>query len=315
MKTDFAEQLRMLWFIEEHGTLAAAADLLGISPAAVTQRLSLAERIWEARLVERGPRGARLTPAGRALAAHGARIEREVAEAALAFAAYRQGLIRRLRVGAFQAAALHLLPPAMTALRHRVPDADLSVTDTQSSEALDLVADGTLDLAVLAAWDVAPAPRRGLELSPLLEDPMEVVFPDDHPLAARPGRVRLERLARESWVVIRAGTEARLQFDRATRAAGFDARIRFVTESYDVAQALVATGYGVALVSRLALRPARGITHRALAGPPLYRTLHVATPTGDRHTPLASTFRDLLANVATDLQAEWTRPGGSPGCR
>ncbi|WP_170322258.1 LysR family transcriptional regulator [Acrocarpospora macrocephala] len=301
MKGDLAEHLRLLALIEEHGTLAAASDVLELSPAAVTQRLARAEELWGVALVERGPRGAHLTPAGQALARHGSRIEREVAEATHAFAAYRQGLVRRLRVGAFQAAALHLLPPAMTALRHRVPDVDLSAIDLQSSDALGLVAGGDLDLAVLASWDVPPAPAPEVDVVTLLEDPMVVVFADDHRLAGSPRPVALADLAEESWVVIRGGTAARHQFDRVTHEAGFDPRIRFETESYDVAQALVGTGYGVALVSRMALRPGTALAHRPLAGTGAHRTIHAATPHGDRATPLAVTFRDLLADVARDL--------------
>jgi DNA-binding transcriptional LysR family regulator len=301
VKADLAEQLRLLALIEEHGTLAAAGSILGLTPPAVTQRLMRAESHWGARLVDRGPRGARLTPAGRALARHGLRIEREVEEAVTSFPAYRQGLVRRLRVGAFQAAALHLLPPAMTALRHQIAEVDLSVIDIQSSDAVDLVVRGVLDLAVLASWDVPPAPQPDVVLRFLLEDPMVVVFADDHPLAAAPAPVSLTTLADESWVVIRGGTDARQQFDRITREAGFDARIRFETESYDVAQALVGTGYGVALVSRMALRTDPGLAHRPLRHRNAHRTLHTVIPGGGRATPLTEAFHDLLVAAAADL--------------
>jgi DNA-binding transcriptional LysR family regulator len=301
VKTDLAEQLRLLALIDDHGTLAAAGDVLGLTPPAVTQRLTRAEEYWGARLVDRGPRGAALTPAGFALARHGHRIEREVEDATTSFPAYRQGLVRRLKVGAFQAAALHLLPPAMTALRHQVSDVDLSVIDIQSSDALELVSRGELDLAVLASWDAPPVPPRDLELRILLEDPMVVVFADDHPLAGAVGPVSLKNLADESWVVIRGGTDARQQFDRVTREAGFEARIRFETESYDVAQALVATGYGIALVSRMALRADPGLVHRPLRHRNAHRTIHSATPGGGRVTDLAATFADLLSAVAADL--------------
>lgn len=40
-------------------------------------------------------------------------------------------------------------------------------------------------------------------------------------------------------MVIRGGSAARAQFDRFTGEAGFEPRIRFETESYDLAQALV----------------------------------------------------------------------------
>jgi len=63
--------------------------------------------------------------------------------------------------------------------------------------------------------------------------------------------------------------QARAQFDHAAAAAGFTPKVRFETESYDVAQALVGTGIGVALISRPALTHLPGTTHRELAPPPI----------------------------------------------
>jgi DNA-binding transcriptional LysR family regulator len=301
MKSD-AEQLRLLGLVGEHGSLAAAADILGLTAAAVTQRLARTEDTWGLPLVLRGPRGATLTPAGRILAEHGHRIQTETVRAQEAFAAFQGAVARRLRIGAFQAAALHLLPPALTALRHRQADSDISVVDIESIHGPRMVADGDLDLAVIAAWDTPPQPPPGVELVPLMKDPMVLVLPDDHPLVGRRRRLRLEELRDEAWVVIRAGTAARLQFDRATRAAGFTAKIRFETESYDVAQALVGTGYGVAMVSRLARNAVPGTAHVLVTGvAELNRRLYAALPTERGAAPLVDEFLTLLADVATDL--------------
>jgi len=53
--------------------------------------------------------------------------------------------------------------------------------------------------------------------------------------------------------------------------------VRFQTASYDVAQALVGTGIGVALVSKLALSATPGTVHRELAEQGLHRRLYAAT--------------------------------------
>ena len=300
MKTDLADQLLLLSLIDEHGTLSAAGDLLGLTPPAVSQRLVRAENHWQVKLVERGPRGAKLTPPGLALAAHGRRIGREVDDAVASFPAYRQGLLRRLRVGAFQAAALHLLPPAMTALRHQVRDVDLSVTDIQSADGPELVRRSELDLAVIASWDKPPTVTPDLKITTIVEDPMVVAFADDHPLARATGPIKLSSLADESWVVIRGGTAARDQFDRVTKEAGFDPRIRFETESYDVAQALVGTGYGVALVSYMARRTDPGLVHRGLRGRPAHRTIHLLQPPTTK-SETAALFAELLVTAADEL--------------
>jgi DNA-binding transcriptional LysR family regulator len=145
-------------------------------------------------------------------------------------------------------------------------------------------------------------------LHPLLTDPMVVVLPDDHPLSAgAPAPVRLGELRDEAWVTIRAGHAARAQFDQATAAAGFTARVRFETESYDVAQALVGTGIGVALVSRLALTGVPGTVHRELTAPGLHRRLYAVAPADVTTTPLAGTYVDLLRDVAGEFLARTER--------
>jgi len=304
-------QLRLLALIERHGSLTAAAHTLKLTPAAVTQQVARAERDWKVPLVLRGPRGATLTAAGALLAAHGHVIDQQTDQAGAKLAALLGHLSLRLRVGAFQAAALHLLPPALTALRHRHPDADVSVQDLSSERGIEHVAKGSLDLAVIASWDAPPAPPPHVAVHPLLVDPMVVVLPDDHPLAMRRPvdiPLRLEELRDESWVTILAGHAAREQFDRAAGAAGFTPRIRFQTASYDVAQALVGTGIGVALVSRLALTRVPGTTHRELVHPPLDRRLHAVTPADTALTPLVDVFLRLLCDVAEDVTAIWTAP-------
>ncbi|MFN8030059.1 MAG: LysR family transcriptional regulator [Dermatophilaceae bacterium] len=302
MKADETEHLRLLSLIQDHGSLAGAADVLGITAPAATQRLAKAESVWGTRLVDRGPRGARLTTDGEVLAAYGRRIDRQAREALTEFRLRREGTRRRLRLGAFQQAALHLLPPAMTALRHRVGDADLSVLDIQSVDAVRLVAEGDLDLALMATWDNAPVADPRVRVTRLAADPIVVILPDDHPLARRgPSPVALPELSDEAWVVIRGRVHARAQFDRSTAAAGFAPRVRFESDSYDVAQALVATGYGVALVSRMTLRHWPGATWRPLVRPRLRQTIHIVRPVEDTRAPLAATFAGLLRDVARDL--------------
>jgi len=299
-------QLRLLALIERHGSLSAAAAALGITAAAVTQQVARAERDRGVPLVRRGPRGAALTAAGALLAAHGRVIDQETRQASTGLTALLGQLSLRLRIGAFQAAALHLLPPALTALRHRQPDADLSVVDITSEQGMPAVAAGDLDLAVIAAWDQTPVPPEHVQLHPLLTDPIVVVLPDDHPLIRDlppDAGLRLEQLSEESWVTILAGHAARAQFDRATAAAGFTPKVRFQTASYDVAQALVGTGICVALVSRLALARAPGTAYREVASEGLYRQLYAATLTDITLTPLVAAFLRLLHDVAGDIAA------------
>jgi DNA-binding transcriptional LysR family regulator len=311
-------QLRLLALIERHGSLSAAAHALGLTPAAVTQQVVRAERDWQVPLVLRGPRGAALTAAGALLASHGRTVEQAADQAQAHLAALLGRLSLRLRIGTFQAAALHLLPPALTALRYRHPDADVSVVDVVSGRGADEIGAGRLDLAIVASWGAPLAPPPHLRAHPLLLDPMVVVLPDDHPLAADrspDSALRLGQLRDEAWVSILAGHAAREQFHAAAREAGFTPTVRFETESYDVVQALVGAGGAVALVSRLALAHAPGTTHRELADPRPFRQLYALTRTDAGLTPLAELLIGLLRDVARDITATWGTPpaGSAPG--
>lgn len=303
MKSDVAEQLRLLALVREHGTLAGAGAALRLTGAAVTQRIAKAEADWGVPLVERTTRGARLTPAAEVLADHGLAVQAQVEAARSAFAEQVDDRARRLRIGAFHADALHLLPPAMTALRHRSPEVEVSVREIQSSQALDLVAAGELDVAVMASWDDPPEPLPHTRIDTLAEDPLVLVAPADHRVArtSERRRVRLASLADEVWVVIRAGVAARGQFDRVTADAGFVPEVRFESESYDVAQALVETGYGVALVSGLARRPLDGTVARRVDDRSARRTLHLVTPEHPAAPGLVEDAAGLLRSVAADL--------------
>src|SRR5947208_15436395 len=101
-------RLRLLRELSERATIAAVADALQFTPAAVSQQLAVLEREAGVRLLERAGRGVRITDAGLLLVGHArALLERaEQAEAELAAGAGR--LVGRARVGALPSVSMLL---------------------------------------------------------------------------------------------------------------------------------------------------------------------------------------------------------------
>lgn len=307
-------QLRLLAQIRSAGSLAGAARELGISAAAVTGQLRAAEHDWKVQLVIRGSRGAQLTAAGSALADLGDRIDAACVDASQLLDATLRSAAHRLRIGAFQAAAQHLLPAVVTALRHRHPECNLSISEIRSEMGLRLLASGALDVAVIAHYDAPLSAPLGIRVKELIVDPLAVCLPDDHPLVtahAQARGLRLGQLRDEDWIVITVGA-ARQTFDDAAAAEGFLPRVQVETSSYNVAQALVATGIGVALMDRLTIVPTPGATHRELIAPTLRRVIYAATTSEPAFPDLKSEFVELLCQVSADLAQGWTeRPIGN----
>ena len=148
----------------------------------------------------------------------------------------------------------------------------------------------------MATWDNVPVADPRVRVTRLAADPIVVILPDDHPLARR-GAAESGRPAGAVGRGVGGDQRARAR----AAAAGFAPRVRFESDSYDVAQALVATGYGVALVSRMTLRHWPGATWRPLVRPRLRQTIHIVRPVEDTRAPLAATLAGLLRDGARDL--------------
>src|ERR671933_2743113 len=128
-------RMRVLREVVACGSLSAAAAALSYTQSAVSQQVAALERECGAKLLERGPRGIRLTDAGRALVEHAdailARLD-DAEEELAAIAGLRGG---RLRIATFQSAGATLVPRALGEFHRRHPDVELTVTLEEANEA------------------------------------------------------------------------------------------------------------------------------------------------------------------------------------
>lgn len=293
-------RLLLLTQLRDHGSVTKVAQRTHRTPPAVSQQLARLEQEVGAQLVERRPHGCSLTPLGMRLVAHADQVNTAVQRALEDAANYLDAHRDRLRLGAFPTAGLALLPEALAALRHRHPHAELSVVDLGPVEGTTLVAEHTLDLALVGEYAEPIEAPPGTRLVPLIDDPIHVVMPEDHPLTRRPVP-KLQDFAADAWACAPAALPNRRQLDRAATADGFTPRVPFESDSYAVAQAVVSAGVAVSFVPRLALRKPPGTTHRPLADPHLSRRIHAVVPSNTDHAPLAETFLQLLHNICADL--------------
>lgn len=309
-------QLALLVEVQRTGSLAQAALHLGVTAPAISQQIAKLERAAQATLVERSTKGTRLTELGEGLAEHGRRVLAELDAAGESLAEATGAYLNRLRVGAPPSLSLRLLPDPVAAARYRTPGANLSVIEAGSDEGIALVLGGDLDLALAAFYGDPEA--EGLDasadavLEPLIDEPMVLVLADDHPLAAEPGAsVGFERLANEDWVSGAPGRPLRGQLDRAGASAGFEPKVPFVTESFDVAQSLADVGVAVALIPATAVEPRLSTVVRPVR-PTLTRRVCAVMPTRLERVPLLPEFLADLGRVARAVIGADPEPEPTP---
>ena len=263
-------RLQALHAVVATGSVKDAAAQLGYTPSAVSQHVSTLERETRTVLLEPAGRGVRPTAAGRLLAGHAATLLDRLAEAEAALAALNAGELGVLRLASFATAGAELLPPALARVRAALPRLEISLRVAERDEALSMLRQGILDLAVIEAHTL-PAPAvtdGGLIFHPLLSDPFRIVVPRGHRLARR-RIIKLADAADEFWIGIRcevgcchAATSA------AFHQAGFEPRRVVEADEYWPAQGFIAARLGLALIPALAL----GVLHDGVA----VRRLHHA---------------------------------------
>src|SRR3954451_11880764 len=175
-------RLRVLREVAACGSFSAAAESLSFTQSALSQQVAALERECATKLLERGPRGVRLTDAGRALVQHAdailARLDAAQEELA-AIAGLRGG---RLRIATFQSAGATLVPRAVGEFHQRHPGVELTVRQ-EELEPVEMCVAGEVDVALVMDFESLPHPAADLDLTKLLDDPYDVVLPRDHELA------------------------------------------------------------------------------------------------------------------------------------
>jgi DNA-binding transcriptional LysR family regulator len=308
------KHLRVLKEVAERGSFSAAAEALSYTQPAVSQQIASLEREAGAKLVDRTPRGVRLTDAGRVLLGHTDAILARLGDAEAELEAITDLRRGRVRLASFPTGGATLIPVAVAEFRDRHPGVEVVLSVAGPRDGLEGLKDGELDLAVMLESGFGSEPRDDrIEYVHLLDDPMFVALPADHSLARRRA-VKLADLADETWMHDSSSCPDAAIFLRACHAAGFEPRVALQNEDYSAIQGFIAAGVGVALIPQLALQGVRDdVVIRPLAGRAPVRRVVAATPAGGYRSPATQAMLDILREVGPNYLAERRPPLAAVG--
>lgn len=239
------DSLRLLIWIEERGSLGAAARELGVTQPAASARLRSLESRYGLSLVVRSHRGSRLTDDGRAVCAWAREVMAQVAhlEAGIvALGAERRG---DLRIAASLTIAEYLIPRWLAELRHVLPEVHAGLNVVNSTEVLSQVRAGSVNIGFIESPAVIPDLRSRL----VGNDRIAVVVPPDHAWATSRRPIGPAELVATPLVVRETGSGTRETFDRAL---GSTPTIALEANSTSAVIGAARAGVGPAVVSEIA---------------------------------------------------------------
>src|ERR1700681_3472044 len=173
--------LRYFVAVAEAGSLTVAAQrkLFTSQPSLSRQIRDLEDQVG-AELLTRSARGIELTPAGRAFLDHARLVLSQVEAAADAARGIAHTAKPCFVIGFLTNHELTWMPEAFRILRNELPNIDVMISSQYSPPLANALLKGTIDAAFLRREKGFPE----LAFRPLVKEPLVVVLPSDHRLAA-----------------------------------------------------------------------------------------------------------------------------------
>ena len=173
--------LRYFIAVAEAGSLTVAAQrMLHTSQPSLSRQIRDLEDEVGAQLLTRRARGIELTPAGRAFLEHARSVLSQVEAATEAARRVAHPAKPCFSMGFLTGHELTWMPEALRILRDELPNIDVMISSQSSPLLADGLSKGKIDAAFLRREKGVP----GLVFRLLVKEPLMVILPSDHPLAA-----------------------------------------------------------------------------------------------------------------------------------
>ncbi len=242
------KQLRYFDAVARLGHFGKAADHCAVSQPALSMQIQEMERELAIKLVERRPRGAVLTEAGREVARRASRILGEVRDLKDYARHFSTPLSGPLHLGIIPTIAPYVLPPLLPLMREHHDSLDVRVRETHTETLVGELADGILDLLLLAL----PVDQPDIVTHRLFEDRFLLAVPAGRKLGRRISEP-LDLVKHDRLLLLEEGHCLRDQALEVCRLRQVDNLDTFGASSLSTIVQMVAGGLGVTLLPEISL--------------------------------------------------------------
>jgi DNA-binding transcriptional LysR family regulator len=275
----------------EQGSFTAAARLLGVSQAAVSQRVQQIESILKRSLFRREAGRMALTDAGQSLLAFARRILKLHEDAIVELCGTPDAVAGELLLAASSVPGEHLLPPLLATFRRTYPKIRVRLTVADTAAVVRDVRLGRAHLGVVGGKE----DRSRLAYRPIGKEKMVVAVPADHPWAMRRS-IPLKALLQQPLLQREIGSASRKCFEDALCGAGHspsELQVAMELGSNEAIKEALLRGVGVAVISANAVtkEATNGAIHLLnVKGLPLSREFYVVQDESRALPPSAQAF-------------------------
>ena len=283
--------------VAETGGINRAAERLMISQPAVSRQVQTLEEALGVTLLERLPRGVRLTEAGRMLDDYARRLFAIEAQATELFSDLRSLRTGSLHLGGSTIVGNYFLPEVLAVFHRRYPKIEITLEVGNTDAILNAVRHNQVDIGFVEG----PIESEEFDAAIFMHDELIVIAPPDHPLAGQ-GAVPFSRLCQHQCVMREHGSGTRATLNSLLEDAGVtDHAFNLTLGSPEAVKRAVQGGAGLAVASALTVvnELANGtLVHIPLSGAATHRDLYRITLPHKQLAPAAHPFLELVDEYA-----------------
>ncbi|HET7299139.1 MAG TPA: DNA-binding transcriptional regulator OxyR [Oleiagrimonas sp.] len=242
--------LRYLVALAEHRHFGHAAEACFVSQPTLSTQIRKLEDELGVKLIERTPRKALLTDAGRDIAERARSVLNEVEQIRSVARRSSDPESGTVRLGIFPTLGPYLLPHVVPMVHKRFPRLELLLVEEKTEEVLNRLRGGKLDACIVAL----PVHDEHLHAEFLFEEPFLLAVPQGHPLA-RKKSLKLDDLSHQNLLLLEDGHCLRDQALEVCHLAGAGEKSGFRATSLETLRQMVAADVGITLLPTLAVKP------------------------------------------------------------
>lgn len=242
-----ARQLKYFLAVATARNFSRAAEDLHISQPPLSRQIKMLEDQIGTVLFERSSQGVELTAAGAFLAERAPAIVHELQELEQDVRAVGEGSTGILRLGFVGTATYQLMPQLLKEIKAQLPGVEVRVSGEKLTPDLELLLLARkIDAAVLRP----PVSSPEIELESFGVDDFILAAGPDHPLFHHQGPIPFTHLADYPLIAFQSGSAAEQIIKHAAHQAGFELTVAQHAPETSTVLALVAAGFGIAMVPR-----------------------------------------------------------------
>lgn len=294
-------QLKTLLAIQSHGTFAHAADVVGLTPSAVSQQIQALEDELRVSIFDRSTRPPRLTPSGLQVI----EMAKDILQREEDTKASLRGdqIAGTLMLGSVRSSALNLLPRALVQMRQRYPDLKPSLRISLSSPLIADVAAGRLDAAMVAEHVGFP---NALRWSPFLREPLWLIAP-----ASMASEDPIDLLNTRPYIRFRCAVPLANLIDTEVSRLGVVTNDVAEVDTIGSIVTCVRQGLGISVVPHVALQEPEdvGIIRLPFGTPQVTRQIGIVERTVSPRGEIISRLHSVLSELCGEYGVERSSSG------